>query len=219
MLFATALGSVALALTAHQLKRRGRKRKLAGQAKEGQKTVGIPEALLKTGRPSSLKRGVQKPQQWKLCNCNSLVSGEVLSTSNTSCLWQVRLLAARVWAPALGAMTPWVEFPPWLPVNTQVPHTAWHLLVSYFFVCSPPQYLPSVCDVSISLWFALAQTRVPNSPNQSANPPTPWETEPVAEESGAVEDANAENLYLLGAFLEKPQKMSYSRTLRESWQV
>uniref|UniRef100_A0A3B3BZ19 Mitoguardin 2 n=1 Tax=Oryzias melastigma TaxID=30732 RepID=A0A3B3BZ19_ORYME len=57
VLFATALGSVALALTAHQLKRRGRKRKQAAQAKEGQRVVGIPEALLKTGRPSSLKRG------------------------------------------------------------------------------------------------------------------------------------------------------------------
>lgn len=59
VLFATALGSVALALTAHQLKRRGRKRKQAAQGKEGQKTVGIPEALMKTGRPSSLKRGVR----------------------------------------------------------------------------------------------------------------------------------------------------------------
>uniref|UniRef100_A0A8D3AC43 Mitoguardin 2 n=1 Tax=Scophthalmus maximus TaxID=52904 RepID=A0A8D3AC43_SCOMX len=57
VLFATALGSVALALTAHQLKRRGRKRKQATLGKEGQKTVGIPEALMKTGRPSSLKRG------------------------------------------------------------------------------------------------------------------------------------------------------------------
>lgn len=58
VLFATALGSVALALTAHQLKRRGRKRKQATQGKEGQKTVDIPDALLKSGRPSSLKRGV-----------------------------------------------------------------------------------------------------------------------------------------------------------------
>lgn len=58
VLFATALGSVALALTAHQLKRRGRKRKQVAQGKEGQKTVGIPEALMKTGRPSTLKRGV-----------------------------------------------------------------------------------------------------------------------------------------------------------------
>ena len=58
VLFATAIGSVALALTAHQLKRRGRKRNQGTQRKEDQKTVGIPEALRKTGRPSSLKRGV-----------------------------------------------------------------------------------------------------------------------------------------------------------------
>jgi len=47
----------------------------------------------------------------------------------------------------------------------------------------------------------LAQMRVPSSPNQSANPSTPWEAEPVVEESGPVEDANAENLYLMGKFL------------------
>lgn len=43
--------------------------------------------------------------------------------------------------------------------------------------------------------------RVPSSPNQSANPSTPWEAEPVVEESGAVEDANAESLYLMGKYL------------------
>uniref|UniRef100_A0A8C1XXY3 Mitoguardin 2 n=1 Tax=Cyprinus carpio TaxID=7962 RepID=A0A8C1XXY3_CYPCA len=55
VLFATALGSVALALTAHQLKRRGRKRKQV-VSKEAQKPVGVPEQL-RTGRPASLKRG------------------------------------------------------------------------------------------------------------------------------------------------------------------
>lgn len=40
--------------------------------------------------------------------------------------------------------------------------------------------------------------RVPTSPNQSANPSTPWEAEPVEEESGAMGDANAENLYIIG---------------------
>lgn len=73
VLFATALGSVALALTAHQLKRRGRKKKQATQGKEGQKTVGIPEALLKSGRPSSLKRGVQEyisGGEKQLCHCS-----------------------------------------------------------------------------------------------------------------------------------------------------
>lgn len=59
VLFATALGSVALALTAHQLKRRGRKRKQKTQTKEGQRIVGIPEMLLKPGRPSSLKKGAR----------------------------------------------------------------------------------------------------------------------------------------------------------------
>uniref|UniRef100_A0AAR2LH06 Mitoguardin 2 n=1 Tax=Pygocentrus nattereri TaxID=42514 RepID=A0AAR2LH06_PYGNA len=56
VLFATALGSVALALTAHHLKRRGRKRKQPAE-KSAVKPVGIPEQLLRSGRPASLKRG------------------------------------------------------------------------------------------------------------------------------------------------------------------
>uniref|UniRef100_A0A8C7LZS6 Mitoguardin 2 n=1 Tax=Oncorhynchus mykiss TaxID=8022 RepID=A0A8C7LZS6_ONCMY len=47
VLFATALGSVALALTAHHMKRRGRKRKQATAVKDEQKQVGIPEALIR----------------------------------------------------------------------------------------------------------------------------------------------------------------------------
>uniref|UniRef100_A0A8C8DSM9 Mitoguardin 2 n=1 Tax=Oryzias sinensis TaxID=183150 RepID=A0A8C8DSM9_9TELE len=42
VLFATALGSVALALTAHHLKRRGRKRKQAAQEKEGHRHFPAP---------------------------------------------------------------------------------------------------------------------------------------------------------------------------------
>lgn len=42
----------------------------------------------------------------------------------------------------------------------------------------------------------LVQMRVPNSPNQSTNPS--MEAEPVVEETGAIEDANVENLYLMG---------------------
>lgn len=42
------------------------------------------------------------------------------------------------------------------------------------------------------------KTRLPPSPNQSAAVATPWEAEPVAEEPGTMEDANAENLYLMG---------------------
>lgn len=67
--------------------------------------------------------------------------------------------------------------------------------MSFFFL----PFFTCVFDVYVSVWFVLAQTRVPNSPNQPINPPTPWEAEPVVEESGAVEDANAENLYLMGA--------------------
>lgn len=51
--------------------------------------------------------------------------------------------------------------------------------------------------------------RVPSSPNQSANPSTPWEAEPVVEESVAVEDANAENLYLIGRYLLLPLHMMH----------
>ncbi|KAK6481019.1 mitoguardin 2-like [Huso huso] len=56
VLFATALGSVALALTAHQLQRRRHKRKQITPGKEAQKQQPVPGSLLRTGRPSSLKR-------------------------------------------------------------------------------------------------------------------------------------------------------------------
>ncbi|KAF7655238.1 hypothetical protein LDENG_00058970 [Lucifuga dentata] len=136
VLFATALGSVALALTAHQLKRRGRKRKQAAQVKEEQKTVGIPEALIRTGRPSSLKRGPFPGRQ--------MMSPSTRSNDTMS---------------GISSLAP---------------------------------------SKHSSSSHSLASMRVPLSPNQSANPSTPWEAEPVAEESGAVEDANAENLYLMG---------------------
>uniref|UniRef100_A0AAQ5Y1L0 Mitoguardin 2 n=1 Tax=Amphiprion ocellaris TaxID=80972 RepID=A0AAQ5Y1L0_AMPOC len=133
VLFATALGSVALALTAHQLKRRGRKRKQVTQGKEGQKTVGIPEALLKTGRPSSLKRGPFTGRQ--------MMSPSTRSNDTMS---------------GISSLAP--------SKHSSSSHS-----------------LTSVSSILIS-----------------ANPSTPWEAEPVVEESGAVEDANAENLYLMG---------------------
>lgn len=63
---------------------------------------------------------------------------------------------------------------------------------------------------------SLASVRVPSSPNQSAHPSTPWEAEPVEEESGAVEDANAENLYILGMelFEEALQKWEQALNVR-----
>uniref|UniRef100_A0A3Q3ISL5 Mitoguardin 2 n=1 Tax=Monopterus albus TaxID=43700 RepID=A0A3Q3ISL5_MONAL len=136
VLFATALGSVALALTAHQLKRRGRKRKQAAQAKEGQKVVGMPEALMKRGRPSSLKRG------------------------------------------------------PFTGRQMMSPSTRSNDTMSGISSLAPSKHSSSS--------HSLTSMRVPSSPNQSVNPSTPWEAEAVMEESGAVEDANAENLYLMG---------------------
>ncbi|XP_044031430.1 mitoguardin 2 isoform X1 [Siniperca chuatsi] len=154
VLFATALGSVALALTAHQLKRRGRKRKQVTQGKEGQKTVGIPEALMKTGRPSSLKRG---------------------------------------------------QFP---GRQMMSPSTRSNDTMSGISSLAPSKHSSSS--------HSLASMRVPSSPNQSANPSTPWEAEPVVEESGAVEDANAENLYLMGMelFEEALQKWEQALNIR-----
>ncbi|XP_056288277.1 mitoguardin 2-like [Pseudoliparis swirei] len=136
VLFATALGSVALALTAHQLKRRGRKRKQVTQGKEGQRTVGIPEALMKTGRPSSFNRG------------------------------------------------------PFTGRQMMSPSTRSNDTMSEISSLGPSKHSSSS--------HSLASLRVPNSPNQAANPSNPWETEPVVEESGAIEDANAEDLYILG---------------------
>ncbi|KAM4527351.1 mitoguardin 2 [Odontesthes bonariensis] len=154
VLFATALGSVALALTAHQLKRRGRKRKQATQVKEGQKTVGIPEALLKTGRPSSLRRGPFPGRQ-------------MMSPSSRS-----------------------------------------NDTMSGISSLAPSKHSSSS--------HSLASMRVPSSPNQSANPSTPWEAEPVVEELGPVEDANAENLYLMGMelFEEALQKWEQALNIR-----
>ncbi|XP_059381793.1 mitoguardin 2 [Carassius carassius] len=135
VLFATALGSVALALTAHQLKRRGRKRKQT-VSKEAQKPVGIPEQLLRTSRPASLKRGPLPGRQ--------MMSP---STRSNDTLSGVSSLA-------------------------QSKHS--------------------------SSSHSIASMRVPSSPNQSVNTGMPWEAEPVAEEPGVGEDANAENLYLMG---------------------
>ncbi|XP_057675426.1 mitoguardin 2 [Corythoichthys intestinalis] len=137
VLFATALGSVALALTAHQLKRRGRKRKQVVHSKEPQAPVGVPEALLRTGRPSSLKRG---PLSGRQAMSPSTRSNDTLS--------------------GISSLAP---------------------------------------SKHSSSSHSLASMRVATSPNQSVNPPTPWEAEETAEgQTAAVEEANAENLYLMG---------------------
>ncbi|XP_030624984.1 mitoguardin 2 isoform X2 [Chanos chanos] len=155
VLFATALGSVALALTAHQLKRRGRKRKQV-TSKDAQKkpTVGVPESLLRTSRPASLKRGP---------------------------------------FPGRQIMSPSTRSNDTLSGISSLAHSK-HSSSSH----------------------SLASVRVPSSPNQSANAGTPWEAEPVAEEPGAVEESNAENLYLMGMelFEEALQKWEQALNIR-----
>uniref|UniRef100_A0A3Q2V7F6 Mitoguardin 2 n=1 Tax=Haplochromis burtoni TaxID=8153 RepID=A0A3Q2V7F6_HAPBU len=138
VLFATALGSVALALTAHHLKRRGRKRKQGTQEKDGQKTC--LSAMV------AVKHSVRK--------CFSFGT-----------------------APFTGR-------------QMMSPSTRSNDTMSGISSLAPSKHSSSS--------HSLASMRVPSSPNQSANPSTPWEAEPVVEESGAVEDANAENLYLMG---------------------
>lgn len=49
-------------------------------------------------------------------------------------------------------------------------------------------------------WSGVFQMRGPSSPNQSVNAGMALEAEPVAEEVGIGEDANAENLYLMGTW-------------------
>ncbi|XP_027035380.1 mitoguardin 2 isoform X1 [Tachysurus fulvidraco] len=155
VLFATALGSVALALTAHHLKRRSRKRKQIAE-KAGPKTVGIPEQLLRPGRPTSLKRGPFPGRQ--------MLSP---STRSNDTMSGISSLAASK--------------------HSSSSHTS---------------------------------TRLPASPNQSGTVPTPWEAEPVAEEPGAIEDANAENLYLIGMelFEEALQKWEQALNIRHQTQ-
>lgn len=154
VLFATALGSVALALTAHQLKRRGRKRKQGAQAKEAQKTVGIPEALIKARRPSSLKRGPPTGRQ--------MMSPSTRSNDTMS---------------GISSLAP---------------------------------------SKHSSSSHSLTSIRVPSSPNQAANPT--FGDELVVEERGTVEDANAENLYLMGMelFEEALRKWEQALNIRHS---
>ncbi|KAL7853297.1 hypothetical protein AOLI_G00201410 [Acnodon oligacanthus] len=158
VLFATALGSVALALTAHHLKRRGRKRKQPAE-KSAVKPVGVPEQLLRSGRPASLKRGPFPGRQ--------MMSP---STRSNDTMSGISSLAA---------------------------------------------------SKHSSSSHSIASARLPSSPNQPAAAAAPWEAEPVAEEPGAIEDANAENLYILGMelFEEALQKWEQALNVRHRTQT
>lgn len=57
VLFATALGTVALALAAHQLKRRRRKKKQVGPEMGGEQLGMVPMAILTARKLPSVKKG------------------------------------------------------------------------------------------------------------------------------------------------------------------
>ncbi|XP_056147088.1 mitoguardin 2 [Lampris incognitus] len=155
VLFATALGTVALALTAHQLKRRGRKRmkKQVTQGKDSQKTMGTPEVLMRMDRPLFLKRGSLPGRQMM----SPLRSNDTMS--------------------GISSLTP---------------------------------------SKHSSSSHSLTSVRVPVSPNQSAHSSIRREAEPVVEEPASAEDANVENLYIMGMelFEEALEKWEQALNIR-----
>ncbi|XP_039618501.1 mitoguardin 2 isoform X1 [Polypterus senegalus] len=156
VLFATALGSVALALTAHQLKRRRRKGKQLTQSKNEQKQQATSASVLGMGRSTSLKKA---PLQGRRVTSPSTRSNDTLS--------------------GISSIGP--------SKNSSSSHS-------------------------------LTSMRVPPSPNQTSNNNVaPWENDAVEEELGVGEDANAENLYILGMelFEEALQKWEQALNIRQ----
>ncbi|XP_077334649.1 mitoguardin 2 [Lithobates pipiens] len=75
VLFATALGTVALALAAHQLKRRKHKKKQITAESGGLKPGGVPTAVLPVRRTSSVKKGYSRRVQSPSSKSNDTLSG------------------------------------------------------------------------------------------------------------------------------------------------
>uniref|UniRef100_A0A6I8S0Q7 Mitoguardin 2 n=1 Tax=Xenopus tropicalis TaxID=8364 RepID=A0A6I8S0Q7_XENTR len=76
VLFATALGTVALALAAHQLKRRKHKKKQITADKGGLKLGGVPSSVLPVRRSSSAKKGYSRSRvQSPSSKSNDTLSG------------------------------------------------------------------------------------------------------------------------------------------------
>ncbi|XP_018426341.1 PREDICTED: mitoguardin-2 [Nanorana parkeri] len=75
VLFATALGTVALALAAHQLKRRKHKKKQITAESRGLKPGGVPTAVLPVRRTSSVKKGHPRRVQSPSSKSNDTLSG------------------------------------------------------------------------------------------------------------------------------------------------
>lgn len=75
VLFATALGTVALALAAHQLKRRKHKKKQITAESGGLKPGGVPTPVLPVRRTSSVKKGYSRRVQSPSSKSNDTLSG------------------------------------------------------------------------------------------------------------------------------------------------
>ncbi|XP_063792556.1 mitoguardin 2 [Pseudophryne corroboree] len=75
VLFATALGTVALALAAHQLKRRKHKKKQITADSGGLKPGGVPAAVLPVRHTSSVQKGYTRRVQSPSCKSNDTLSG------------------------------------------------------------------------------------------------------------------------------------------------
>ncbi|KAM4663879.1 mitoguardin 2 [Discoglossus pictus] len=75
VLFATALGTVALALAAHQLKRRKHKKKQITADNGGLKPGGVPTTVLPVRRTSSVKKGYPRRVQSPSSKSNDTLSG------------------------------------------------------------------------------------------------------------------------------------------------
>ncbi|XP_063000566.1 mitoguardin 2 [Elgaria multicarinata webbii] len=111
VLFATALGTVALALAAHQLKRRRRRKKQLAPEKAGAKPAGVPVPILPTRRVPSVKKGyssrrVQSPSS-KSNDTLSGISSIDPSKHSSSSHSLASMVAANSSSPTPASAAPW----------------------------------------------------------------------------------------------------------------
>ncbi|XP_053229615.1 mitoguardin 2 isoform X1 [Podarcis raffonei] len=115
VLFATALGTVALALAAHQLKRRRRRKKQIAPEKAGVKPTGVPVPILPTRRVPSVKKGysnkrVQSPSS-KSNDTLSGISSIEPSKHSSSSHSLASIVVANSSSPTPASAGPWETQP------------------------------------------------------------------------------------------------------------
>ncbi|XP_053137606.1 mitoguardin 2 isoform X1 [Hemicordylus capensis] len=111
VLFATALGTVALALAAHQLKRRRHRKKQIAPDKSGVKPAGVPVPILPTRRVPSVKKGyssrrVQSPGSKSNDTLSGISSIEPSKHSGSSHSL-ASMVAANSSSPTPASAGPW----------------------------------------------------------------------------------------------------------------